>query len=191
MADDIGFLRRTGRDRLIGSFCISANISGVVNSRMSSRLPTSLAACRRMKLTLALRTKPSTSKSAGMLPAVRRQQTARAGAAGRHRWASASKKRAAGASVGAGAAYCRPPAPPAGAAARRRMIRPIDHHHRHHQQTDHQHRSEFLAETEVRSQRGQAEAGGEAGERTHPRTLGLAAAPLPVGALAALGAMAG
>jgi hypothetical protein len=50
-----------------------------------------------------------------------------------------------------------------------------DHHtDRHHQQADHEHRSEFLAEAEVRGQRGQAEAGGESGQRPHPRTLGLA-----------------
>ena len=48
------------------SIWISANISGEVNSRMSSRLPASLAACRRMNCTLALRAKPATSKSAGM-----------------------------------------------------------------------------------------------------------------------------
>ena len=44
----------------------SANISGVVNSRRSSRLLASLAACRRMNCTLALRSKAALSKSAGM-----------------------------------------------------------------------------------------------------------------------------
>ena len=45
----------------------SANISGVVYSRMSSRSLRSLAACRRMNEVFALRRKLSTGKSAGML----------------------------------------------------------------------------------------------------------------------------
>ena len=43
----------------------TANTSGVVNSRRSSRLPLSLAACRRMKFSLAWRAKPSASNPAG------------------------------------------------------------------------------------------------------------------------------
>src|SRR3990167_3801538 len=125
------------------SIWISANISGVVKARMSSRLPASLAACRRMKLTLALRTKAATSKSAGMTLA---------GGTGT-RVSHATR-----AALGRGGALAHDEA---------------DHRDGgHHQQTDHQHVGQAFAEAEVRGERGQAQAGGEAGDRAHPLAAG-------------------
>ena len=57
------------RPRSCRSSLTAANISGVVKARRSLRSPASLAACRRMKIILAMRSKPSASKPAGRLRA--------------------------------------------------------------------------------------------------------------------------